>query len=226
MLFLWLLQGFAVGVSVSVGCLSWLSVHFGGLGHIPRVVELPGIVLANFLDQVPDSILGSRIWPNTFVERLEARLDNYQCPAYHEYRVEIVHHEPLILHLRGFLPSGEAEHILKLTCIPSFLGFTNLSDERSVSSSWVSKWTADDPTRMYLEPDEDKVVACLEARIAKMSGYNIRHQEAIQVHQLKIRLISRSFVILERGEEKVRKITYGRNGSCLILHELNVLQGC
>jgi hypothetical protein len=47
--------------------------------------------------------------------------------------------------------------------------------------SYVSHWTKDDPTRMYLEPDEDRVVACLEARIANMSGYSIHHQEAIQV---------------------------------------------
>ena len=34
---------------------------------------------------------------------------------------------------------------------------------------------------MYLEPDEDRLVACLEARIANMSGYSIHHQEAIQI---------------------------------------------
>jgi len=34
---------------------------------------------------------------------------------------------------------------------------------------------------MYLEPDEDRVVACLESRIANMSGYSIHHQEAIQI---------------------------------------------
>src|SRR5271170_550187 len=107
MRFFWALQGFLVGVAVSIGCMSWLSNEFGGLGHIPRVVELPGIVLANFLDKVPDSITELPIWPDEFIERMETRLDNYQCPNDHEYRVEIVHHEPLIIRLRGFLPSGE-----------------------------------------------------------------------------------------------------------------------
>src|SRR5271170_3434525 len=48
-------------------------------------------------------------------------------------------------------------------------------------ASYVSNWTRDDPTRMYLEPDEDRVVACLETRIANISGYSIHHQEAIQI---------------------------------------------
>ena len=48
-------------------------------------------------------------------------------------------------------------------------------------TSYVSNWTRDDPTRMYLEPDEDRVVGCLETRIANMSGYSIYHQEAIQI---------------------------------------------
>ena len=60
---------------------------------------------------------------------------------------------------------------------------TDNSDERSRSTSYVSKWTVDDPTRMYLEPDEDRVVACLEARIANVSGYSIHHHEAIQVYR-------------------------------------------
>jgi hypothetical protein len=45
----------------------------------------------------------------------------------------------------------------------------------------VARWTENDPTRMYLEPDEDKVVACLEARISNVTGYPIHNLEAIQV---------------------------------------------
>lgn len=56
---------------------------------------------------------------------------------------------------------------------------TNGRNERD--TSYVSNWTRDDPTRMYLQPDEDRVVACLESRIANMSGYSIHHQEAIQI---------------------------------------------
>ena len=108
-------QSFWMGVAVSIGCLSWLSLQFGGLGHIPRAVELPGIALTNLLDRVPGSVATAYFWPCEVLEGLEGLLDNYRCPSNHEYRVEIVHHEPLILRLRGFLPNREAKHLLKLT---------------------------------------------------------------------------------------------------------------
>jgi hypothetical protein len=110
----WRWQPFITGIAVTIGCISWLSLQFGGLGHIPRAVELPGIALSVFLDQVPESIAESALWPNTIIERLEGILDQYQCPGGHEYRVEIINHVPLILCLRGFLPPGEAAHLLKL----------------------------------------------------------------------------------------------------------------
>ena len=112
--FLWGWGSFWIGVSVSIGCISWLSSQFGGLGHIPRIIELPGIAMSYFLDQIPVSITNSALWPYKLVERLEDLLDNYQCPSAHEYQVEIVCHEPVILRFRGFLPNGEATHLLKL----------------------------------------------------------------------------------------------------------------
>jgi hypothetical protein len=180
MIVFWLWQAFWLGVAVSLGCMSYLGAQFGGPGHVPRMVELPGIALSNFLDRLPVSVVTSAVWPGEYVDRLEAWLDNYQCPIGHEYRVEIVHHAPLILRLRGFLPSGEATHLLKLAYVQHHLVLME-RDSRGENSSYVSQWTKDDPTRMYLEPDEDRVVACLEARIANMSGYSIHHQEAIQV---------------------------------------------
>jgi hypothetical protein len=110
----WIWQSFCLGVALTIGCLTWLSQEFGGLGHIPRVVELPGIALTNLLDRVPAAIATSSVWPSYPLELLESFLDNYQCPFDHEYRVEIVHHSPLILRLRGFLPPREATHLLKL----------------------------------------------------------------------------------------------------------------
>ena len=104
-----------MGVAVSLACISWLSLQFGGLGHIPRVVELPGIALTNVLDRIPESVATSAFWPREALESLEGLLDNYRCPSDHEYQVEIVNHEPLILRLLGFLPQGEAMHLLKLT---------------------------------------------------------------------------------------------------------------
>lgn len=165
---------------MSLGCMSFLASQFGGAGHVPRLTELPGIALSNLLDRVPNSIVTSTLWPGQYVDRLEASLDYYQCPSGHEYRVEIVHHAPLIIRLRGFLPPGEATHLLKLAYSSKAM-YVNGSDSRGENSSYVSQWTKDDPTRMYLEPDEDRVVACLEARIASISGYSIHHQEAIQV---------------------------------------------
>jgi hypothetical protein len=113
----WQWQSFWVGVATTIGCLSWLSSHFGGLGHIPQVVELPGIALTSFLDQVPESLATSIIWPAGIIDLLEGMLDNYQCPSSHEFRVEIVNHSPLILRFRGFLPPGEGTHLLKLAYI-------------------------------------------------------------------------------------------------------------
>jgi hypothetical protein len=97
--------------------MSWLSQQFGGLGHIPRAVELPGMALSNLLDHVPEQLATSALWPNEMLNKLEAVLDNYLCPSTHEYRVEIVHHTPLILRLRGFLPPGEAIHLLKIAYV-------------------------------------------------------------------------------------------------------------
>ena len=114
MILLWRLQWFCLGVALSIGCISWLSLQFGGLGHIPRFIELPGITLTTFLDHVPDFVAASKLWPNQLLEWLEGQLDNYQCPSGHEYRVEIIHHSPLIMRFRGFLAPGEALHLLKL----------------------------------------------------------------------------------------------------------------
>jgi hypothetical protein len=111
----WIWQSFCLGLALTIGSISWLSQEFGGLGHIPRAVELPGIALTNLLDRVPVGIATSSLWPSQRLERLEAFLDNYQCPSDHEYRVEIVNHSPLILRLRGFLPPREASHLLKLS---------------------------------------------------------------------------------------------------------------
>ena len=116
-MFAWVLGSFWVGVAISIGSGSWLSQHFGGAGHVPRAVELPGIVLSNFLDRIPEVLLSSSIWPSEYVDKLEAVLDYYQCPVNHEYRVEIVNHDPVILRLRGFLPPGEATHLLKLAYV-------------------------------------------------------------------------------------------------------------
>jgi hypothetical protein len=113
----WQWQSFWVGVATTIGCLSWLSSHFGGLGHIPQGVELPGIALTSFLDRVPESLATSIIWPAGIIDLLEGMLDNYQCPSSHEFRVEIVNHSPLILRFRGFLPPGEGTHLLKLAYI-------------------------------------------------------------------------------------------------------------
>lgn len=114
MLVFWIWQAFWLGVAVCLGCLSVLVSQFGGPGHVPRLIELPGIALSNVLDRVPVSIVTSPIWPGQYIDRLEGFLDKYQCPTGHEYRVEIVHHAPLIIRLRGFLPPGEATHLLKL----------------------------------------------------------------------------------------------------------------
>lgn len=110
----WRWQPFITGIAVTLGCISWLSLEFGGLGHIPRAVELPGIALSAFLDRIPESIATSSLWPNIAIEQLEGFLDQYQCPGGHEYRVEILNHSPLILCLRGFLPPAESAHLLKL----------------------------------------------------------------------------------------------------------------
>jgi hypothetical protein len=110
-------ESFWIGVAVSIGCILWLSKHFGGLGHIPRAVELPGIALTSLLDNVPEKLAESAFWPSFVFEGLESVLDNYQCPATHEYRLQTVHHSPLILRLRGFLPPGEALHLLSLAYI-------------------------------------------------------------------------------------------------------------
>ena len=114
----WRWQPFITGLAVAIGCIQWLSLEFGGGGHIPRAIELPGIALSAFLDSFPESISASPLWPNSVIERLEGILDQYQCPINHEYRVEILNHNPLILCLRGFLAYGEAVHLLKLayTC--------------------------------------------------------------------------------------------------------------
>jgi hypothetical protein len=160
-----------------------ISQTFGGLRHVPRVSELPGIAFTNFLDTLPERVLTSKLWEYSGIERLEAWLDNYECPADHEYRLEIVHHEPLIFRLRGFLPQGEATHLLKLAYRDfHFSSIYDRDGERQ--DSFVARWTADDPARTYLEPDEDRVVACLEQRIASMSGYKIHHQEPIQVRDI------------------------------------------
>ena len=121
MIVFWLWQAFWLGIAVSLGCMSYLAAQFGGPGHVPRMVELPGIVLSNFLDRLPVSVVTSAVWPGEYVDILEAWLDNYQCPIGHEYRVEIVHHAPLILRLRGFLPAGEATHLLKLAYVQHHL---------------------------------------------------------------------------------------------------------
>ena len=94
--------------------MAWLSHQYNGLGHVPRLIELPGIGLANFLDRVPEPVETSALWPRNLLSRLEGLLDNYQCPTDHEYRVEIVNHAPVILRFRGFLPPGEATHLLQL----------------------------------------------------------------------------------------------------------------
>jgi hypothetical protein len=157
-----------------------ISQTFGGLRHVPRASELPGIAFTNLLDKLPERVVTSKLWELSGIERFEAWLDNYECPTDHEYRMEIIHHEPLIFRLRGFLPHGEATHLLKLTYRAIHVWSINGRDgERQ--DSFVARWTADDPTRTYLEPDEDRVVACLEQRIASMSGYTIHHQEPIQV---------------------------------------------
>jgi len=111
---LWKVQWFCLGVAVTLGGLSGISRMFGGLGHVPRVKELPGIAFTNFLDTLPDSIVTSKIWHYAGIERLETWLDKYECPVYHEYRMEILNHEPFIFRLQGFLPRGEATHLLKL----------------------------------------------------------------------------------------------------------------
>ena len=108
-------QSFLLGIAISIGCLSYLSTQFNGLGHIPTAIELPGIGLANLLDKVPLSIASSSLWPNALFERIEGLLDYYTCPLSHEYRVDMVSQEPLILRFRGFLPPGEATHLLKLS---------------------------------------------------------------------------------------------------------------
>jgi hypothetical protein len=177
---LWKWQWFCLGVAVTLGTLSVISRTFSGLKHVPHVKELPGIVFTKFLDSLPDSVVTSKIWQYSGIETIEAWLDNYECPSDHEYRMEILHHEPLIFRLRRFLPYGEATHLLKLAY--HFLGaqeYNGRDGERG--DSFVARWTADDPTRTYLEPDEDRVVACLERRIASMSGYSLHHQEPIQV---------------------------------------------
>src|SRR4051812_20923199 len=92
----------------------------------------------------------------------------------------------------------------------------NGRDSRGENSSYVSQWTKDDPTRMYLEPDEDRVVACLEARIANISGYSIHHQEAIQVQLSMSKLNDRSCEIVESEDWSIRKTIYGQSGSHLI----------
>ena len=183
---LYRLQWISVGMSLVIGFISWLSLQFGGLGHIPPFIELPGMMVTSLLDRVSPEIVHSGLWPGSYFERLEQLLDKYQCPVGHEYRVEIVHHAPLILRLRGFLPYGEASHLLKLAYLANLSELT-FRNERTIDfSSYVTQWTKDDPTRIYLEPDEDLVVACLESRIASMSGYPIQQQEAIQVQLLQI----------------------------------------
>ena len=110
----WRWQPFIMGLAVAIGCMQWLSLEFGGLGHIPPAVELPGIALSALLDRVPESMASSPLWPNIVIERLEGILDQYQCAVGHEYRIEILNHSPMMLCLKGFLPPGEANHLLKL----------------------------------------------------------------------------------------------------------------
>jgi hypothetical protein len=179
-----------IGAAVAMGYLSLLSLQFGGLGHIPRPSDLPGLGLTALLDRVPLSVSGLPFWPENFLGKLETLLDTYECPVGHEYRVEIVNHAPLILRFRGFLPYGDATHLLKLAYIPAPFQLNNRSAKTSDASSYVAGWTKNDPARTYLEPDEDRVVACLESRIANMSGYPIQHLEAIQVHNKRLILIS------------------------------------
>ena len=114
MSWLWKWQWFCLGVAVTLGALSITSRTFGGLRHVPPPKELPGIAFTNFLDSLPDSVVSSKLWQYSGIERLELWLDNYECPTDHEYRIEILHHEPIIFRLRGFLPRGEATHLLKL----------------------------------------------------------------------------------------------------------------
>jgi hypothetical protein len=111
---LWKWQWFILGVAVTLGSLSMISKSFGGLRHVPRINELPGIGFTNLLDTLPDWVVTSKLWEYSGIERLEVWLDNYECPVDHEYRMEILQHEPLIFRLRGFLPPGEATHLLKL----------------------------------------------------------------------------------------------------------------
>jgi len=178
----WRWESFAVGVAVTLGIMSWLSLQFGGPGHVPPIVELPGIALTSMLDSLPVSITTSVIWPGLLFYLLESLLDNYRCPYGHEYRVEIVNHNPPVLRFHGFLLHHESEHLLKLVYYNyGFETQINDSGGREHAPSYVSHWTADDPSRIYLEPDEDRVVACLEKRIANMSGYSIHRQEPMQV---------------------------------------------
>ena len=114
MSWLWKWQWFFLGVAVTLGALSITSRTFGGLRHVPPLKELPGVAITNFLDSLPDSVVSSKLWQYSGIERLETWLDNYECPADHEYRTEILHHEPIIFRLRGFLPHGEGSHLLKL----------------------------------------------------------------------------------------------------------------
>ena len=122
MTILWKLQWFLIGIAVTIGSISWLSHNFDGLGRIPRLIELPGITLTSMLDQIPQFITNTKLWPGIYLTRLEELLDYYECPVNHVYRLEIVNHVPLILLLRGFLPSGEAAHLLKLAYVLSTSG--------------------------------------------------------------------------------------------------------
>jgi len=95
----------------------------------------------------------------------------------HDYHVKVLNKDPLVFLFENFLLPGEAEHFMRISkprLIRSYVGILQDDGTHPISEGRTS-YSA------YLLKFEDKVVACVEARAAMVTGIPLPDGEALQV---------------------------------------------
>ena len=123
---------------------------------------------ATNVTELPDTLFNAADWKD------EQFMTAYQCDVRHKYSIAILNKSPLMMYITGFLQPGEADHLKYIAHTKMERSFVYGAGGRKYAPGRTSK-------NAFLVRNQDKVVACIEARTSSFSGKHFRNIEELQV---------------------------------------------
>lgn len=99
----------------------------------------------------------------------------YHCNPHQGYRVEIIHRDPLLLHLHAFLSHAEADHFIALAKPRMHESKVVGKESGRVANDARTSWST------FLRRRETAIVRCVEERAAAVARVPLSYMESLQV---------------------------------------------